>query len=124
MMRALAELVVVLPKDDPVRAEVMRSLQLGLRARNQDFLRAGAPNKDKAMEVLVLVNRMFTDEKDFLRESLSAEALDALARLVSAQYLRGGDPLGPREWSLFLEYAETRASAAEKPNLEPSAHGR
>ncbi len=108
MMRALAELAAVLPKDNPDRIEVMRSLQLGLRARNQDFLGAGAPNEDKAMEVLVFVNRRFADEPNFLRDSLSREALDALAKLVSSQSLHGRDPLGPREWSLFLEYVVTR----------------
>jgi hypothetical protein len=108
MMSALAELIAVMPKDDPERAALMHSLQLGLRARNQDFLGAGAPNKDKAMEALVIVNRSLASEKDFLSASLSAEALDALAKLVSTQFLRGGDPLGPREWSLFLEYAASR----------------
>ncbi len=131
MMRALAELAAVLPKGSPDRAEVMRSLQLGLRARNQDFLGAGAPNKDKAMEALVFVNRRFSDEPDFLRASLSGEALDALAKLVSTQYLRGGDPLGPREGSLFLEYVVTRSSAPLLPgadndhtNLAPATRDR
>lgn len=124
MMRALAELVVVLPKDDPVRTEVMQSLQLGLRARNKDFLGPGAPNKDKAMEALVLVNRALADEGDLLRASLSGEALDALAKLVSTQFLRGGEPLGPREWSLFLEYATTRGSEAVKRDPGPTAAGR
>ncbi len=119
MMRALAELATVLPNESPERIEVMRALRLGLRARNQDFLGVGAPNEDKAMEVLVFVNRRFAEEKDFLRETLSVESLDALAKLVSSQSLRGRDPLGPREWSLFLEYVATRATPESPPKAAP-----
>lgn len=104
VMCGLAQLAAVMPKDDSARPEVMRSLQLGLRARNQDFTGLGVPTKNKSMEALVLVNRAFAGEKDFLRDSLSVEALNALGKLVSGQYLRGNDPLGPREWGLFLEY--------------------
>lgn len=113
MMRALAQLLAVMPKADPDRQEVRHALELGLRARNRDFLGAGAPNKDKAMDALVFVNDALAGEGDLLAASLSAEALDALARLVSKQFLRGGDPLGPREWSLFLEYAAQRESATQ-----------
>lgn len=104
MLRALAHLAMVMPKDDPARPEILQSLKLGLRARNQDFLGPGAPNKDHAMEVLVFVNRSFCDDKEFLRETFSAEALDALARLVSEQARKGNAPLSPRPLGMFLEY--------------------
>lgn len=103
MMRGLAALAGVLPPDDPARTPVMRCLALGLRARNQDFLGPGAANKDKAMEALLLVQRMLPNETSLVRDSLSAEALDALGRLVSEQYRHGSAPLGPREWGMFLE---------------------
>ena len=109
MLRGLAALAAAMPKDDPARPEIMQSLQLGLRARNEDFLGPGAPNKDYAMEVLVLVNRHFATEKEFLRESLSVVALDALAKLVSEQARRGRLPLGPRSWGMFLEYVAAQA---------------
>lgn len=115
MMRGLAQLAAVMPKDDPARPEVMRSLHLGLRARNQDFTGPGVPTKNKSMEALLLVNRAFAGEKEFLRDSLSVEALDALGKLVSGQYLRGSDPLGPREWGLFLEFIVWRDGRAATP---------
>ena len=104
MLRSLAELAIALPTDDPARPPVLASLRLGLAARNKDFLDQGAPNKDKAIEVLLVVNRALADAPAFLRETMSAEALDALAKLVSEQARRGSSPLGPREWGHFLEY--------------------
>ena len=108
MLHGLAQLAAVMPKNDPARGEIMRALQLGLRARNQDFLSRGAPNKDKAMETLLLVNRAFADEPEFLRAALVPEALEALGKLVSGQARAGGHPLGFREWGLFLEAAASR----------------
>jgi hypothetical protein len=104
MLRALAELAVAMPESDPTRSEVLAALARGLKNRNQDLLARGAANKDKAVEVLVSINRAFADDPDFLRETRSAEALDALAKLVTAQSRRGKHPLGPREWGQFLEY--------------------
>jgi hypothetical protein len=109
MMRALTALATVLPKDDPARPEILQALQRGLRARNEDFLGPGAPNKDKAMEALILVQRTFADDAAFLRASRTTAALEALGRLVSAEFRRGAAPLGPREWPLFLAYACERS---------------
>ena len=36
-------------------------------------------------------------------------ALDTLARLVSAEALRGRAPLGPRAWAQFLAHARSHA---------------
>ena len=107
MMRGLAALAGVLPAEDPARADVMRCLALGLRARNQDFLGPGAANKDKAMEALLLIERSLPNESA-LRDSLCAEALDALGKLVSEQFRHGSAPLGPREWGMFLEHVVWR----------------
>ena len=52
----------------------------------------------------LIVNRYFAGDAAFLRESLSAAALNALGQLVSEQYRRGAAPLGPREWGMFLEF--------------------
>jgi len=114
MMRALAQLAAVMPQDDPSRPEVMRSLLLGLRVRNRDFTGPGVPTKNKSMEALILVNRAFAGDKDFLRDSLSVEALDSLGKLVSNQYLCGNEPLGPREWGLFLEFSVWRETHQSK----------
>lgn len=104
MMRALAQLAAVMPKDHPARAEILHALTLGLKTRNAELLGPGAANKDKAMEALLLVNRLFAGDAEFLRESRSVEALAALGKLVSLHYRQGAAPLGPREWGLFLEF--------------------
>jgi hypothetical protein len=104
MLRSLAELAQAMSPVSPDRTRIMSALRLGLIARNRDFLELGAPNKDKAIETLLLVNRSFADDTAFLRDTFSSDALDALAKLVSAQARRGNFPLGPREWGQFLEY--------------------
>jgi hypothetical protein len=108
LLRGLVELLAVLPKDDVDRATVLEALKLGLKARNSDFTKLGAPNKDKAMEVLILVHRTFADDPAFLKDTDSDVALDALAKLVSAQAKRGNSPLGPQEWGQFLEYVVSK----------------
>lgn len=108
MLRGLAQLVAVLPKDDADRATLVQSLKLGLQTRNEEILTQGVMTKDKAMEALLLVTQVFASDKAFLEESRSTAALDALARFVSAESLRGKIPLGPREWGLFLAYVKAR----------------
>jgi len=60
------------------------------------------------MEALLVVHRVFAADASFLRDTHSAAALDALGRLVSAEFRRGQAPLAPREWALFLAHATTR----------------
>ena len=110
LLRGLAALTTVLPADDATRAEVIRALRLGLTARNQDFLDRGAPTKEMALSVLLLVDRALANDADVLRDTRSKEALDALGRLVSGQARRGQEPLGPRAWGEFLEEAVRRAT--------------
>ena len=104
MLRALADLAIALPKDDPERADVVSSLRLGLQARNKDFLETGAPNKDKAMETLLIVNRNLSGEPGLLQDTRSGEALTALGKLVSEEARGGRAPLDPRGWGEFLEF--------------------
>ena len=82
LLRGLAELAAAMPRDGTSRATVMSSLRLGLENRNRDLLERGASNKDKAIEVLLFVNREFANDAPFLRDTLSAATLGALARLV------------------------------------------
>ena len=112
LLRALAQLAAVLPNDDPDRATLVQSLQLGLKSRNAEILAQGVMNKDKAVETLLLVNQVFAGDTAFLDESRSAAALDALGRFVSAEASRGKLPLGPREWGLFLEVVKMRPAAS------------
>jgi hypothetical protein len=104
MMRALAQLVAVLPKDHPDRAEVLRALKLGLQSRNAEFLSRGVMTKEKALEVLLLVNRTFEKDDAFLNETHSKEALRAVGLYISEEARRGKMPLSPGEWGRFCEH--------------------
>jgi hypothetical protein len=104
MMCALAQLAAVMPPSHPHRAEVLRSLSLGLAARNAEMVTRGVMNKDHAMEALLLVHRTLANDEAFLRETKSAEALRALSLLVSDQAHHGQSPLSPGDWGQFLEF--------------------
>lgn len=108
LVGSLAALARVLPTADPARAEVVRALEFGLGARNVDFATRGAPTKEKAFGVLLAVRRDFAADAAFLARTHTDEALGALAALVSAEWRRGAEPLGPREWGEFLEEAVRR----------------
>lgn len=117
MMRALVSLLAVLPPDHAARAEIRQALKLGLQARNSDFLGPGVPNKDYAMETLLLVQRTFASEPEFLRATHSSEALEALGKLVSEQARHGGAPLGPRPWGMLVDYVTRRP---DRDTAEPA----
>lgn len=111
MLRALARLAAVLPAEDPDRNEIVRCLELGLKARNFEFAARGVMNRDTAIETLLEVNRLFANDPRMLRETGSREALGVLLRAVSIETRRGRIPLAPREWGLLLE-AIARGEAA------------
>jgi hypothetical protein len=108
MLRALAQLVAVLPPADPDRPAIMRSLQLGLVTRNAEFSSLGIMNREVAMETLLFVHQVFASEPGFLAATRSTTALDILGRAVSADALRKNPSLSPRAWGQFLAYAKTR----------------
>lgn len=110
MLRALAELAVALPESDPDRAAVMKTLTLGLKARNAEIVERGIMNKDMAAEVLVQVSESFAHDQSFLKESRTADAMAVFARAIGSTARKGGSPLSPRPWGLFLEW-----SVAEMP---------
>ena len=93
-----------------------QSLQLGLSARNNEILTQGVMNKDKPVECLMLVTRLFATDTAFLSETKSVEALDTLLRLASEEARRGKLPLGPRGWGALLEHCA--ACPAPQPNIE------
>jgi hypothetical protein len=113
MMRALAQLVAVMPSNHIARPEIVSALSRGLRTRNAEIIAQGVMNKDHAMEALLLVNHIFKNDAVFLHETQSSAALDAIGRLVSEQARRGKNPLGPRAWGLFLEFV------VSKPDVRP-----
>ncbi len=104
MMRELARLAAALPVDDPFRGEVVQALRLGLRARNAEIVTRGIMTRNKAFEALMLVCRTFASDPDFIKETRSSEALQALCAHVSDEARKGRRPLSPGEWGLFLEY--------------------
>lgn len=103
MLTALARLASELPDDHPDLPAVMQSLKLGLSARNGEILTQGVMNKDKAVECLMLVSRLFGSDPAFLTETKSTGALDTLHRFASEEARRGKLPLGPRGWGEMLE---------------------
>lgn len=108
MMRALTELAAALPPEHPGRAEVVQVLRLGLRARNGEIVTRGVMNRDKAMEALLAVHRVFRGDEGFLRETQSSAALEQLAKLISTEAQEGRMPLAPCEWAQFLVWAAGR----------------
>ncbi len=108
LLRSLAQLADVMPVDNPSRAEVVRALALGLKTRNGEIVTRGVMTKDKAIETLLLVQRVFAKDAAFLRDTESTAALDVLVRAVSAEARRGKSPIGPREWGLLLEHIKGR----------------
>lgn len=104
MLAALAQLAAELPPSHADRPAVMASLMLGLKARNSEILSRGVMSKDKPMECLMLVTRLFAQDDSFLKESRTAEALDTLVRFASDQARKGRLPLGPRAWGEMLAW--------------------
>jgi len=102
MMRALAELYGAMPADDSDRPRIRRALQLGLLARNADFVERGAPCKDSALDALLVVERVFAADPKFLRETRSDVALERLKKLLAAEYLSGKLPTAPGPWGTLL----------------------
>jgi len=104
MMRALTQLVAVMPPEHVERPEIVCALSLGLKTRNAEMVARGMMNKEHAMESLLLVNQTFKNDAAFLRDTHSSAALEAIGRLVSDEARRGKQPLAPGAWGLFLEF--------------------
>ncbi len=104
MMCALTQLAAVMPPSHEHRLEIVRSLSLGLTARNSEMVSRGVMNKDHAMEALLLVNRAFAGDTAFLRETKSTESLRSLSLLVSNEAHHAKSPLSPGGWGQFLEF--------------------
>jgi len=102
MLAALAQLAAILPTDHPDRNAVIKSLTIGLKCRNSEILTQGVMTKDKAIECLLLVQSLFVQDGNFLKETATTPALDVVCRLASEQARRGRLPLGPRGWGEML----------------------
>jgi len=102
MLAALAQLAAIMPTEHPDRVAIIQSLKIGLKCRNSEILTQGVMTKDKAIECLLLVQSLFEQDANFLKETDSTSALEVLCRLASEQARRGRLPLGPRGWGEML----------------------
>lgn len=103
MVRSLAALAAVLPRDDRDGPAVVESLRLALKARNPDF-RKGVANADSAVEALVRVKALPPHVAEKLAGCGTDEALDTLERYAAAGFRAGRGALGPGAWGQLLEY--------------------
>ncbi|MSU51315.1 MAG: serine/threonine protein kinase [Opitutus sp.] len=113
-----------LEKDRARRYETANSLADDIRRHlASEPVSASPPSTAYRFQKLVRRNRpAFAGDSDFLRESHSTEALDALGKLVSEQSRRGTDPLGPREWGMFLNFVieKSALSSGKAPKAKPA----
>ena len=108
MVRALASLVVVLPKDDADRPAALACLRLALRARNPEFTSKGIMNVDSSIEALVAVERLPAAIREELGPCDVTEALDVLERYAAYGVMKGKPSAGPEACALLLERAARR----------------
>ncbi len=104
MLSSLAQLAVIMPKSHPEYDRVFASLKLGLKTRNEEIVQKGIMTKDKAVEALLLVESLFGDDSDFMKDTFSDQALDVLARHCCQEARAGKLPLSPCGWGKLLAY--------------------
>jgi len=107
MVRGLAALAAVIPKDDPDLPAVIESLRLALKARNPDFEK-GIFNADSAVEALVRVKTLPLHVSAKLADCGTGEALDTLERYAAEGFRARKSPLGPGAWGQLLKYCHGR----------------
>jgi hypothetical protein len=108
MVRALASLVRIVPKDDAERPALLACLRLALRARNHDFISKGIMNIDSSIEALVAVENLPSTVRAELGPCEVLEALDILERYVAHGVMQGKSSAGPEACALLLERAARR----------------
>ncbi len=107
MVRGLAALAAVLPKDDPDLPAVVESLRLALLACNPDF-EMGIVNADSTVEALVRVRSLPPHVAEKLAKCHTDEALATLERYAADGFRAKKSPLGPGAWGLLLAYHKER----------------
>ncbi|MFO0820520.1 MAG: hypothetical protein U1A77_21415 [Pirellulales bacterium] len=101
MVRALAALATVMPKDDADLPAVVESLWLALLARNPDFEK-GIFNADSSVEALVRVKMLPPRLAEQLADCKTDEALATLERYAAEGFRARKAPLGPGAWGQLL----------------------
>jgi len=105
MIRGLAALAAVLPKDDADMTVVVEGLRLALSARNPDF-KKGIVNADSAVEALVRVKSLPKHVAEKLVDCGTDEALAVLERHAAAGFREKRAALGPGAWGQLLAYCK------------------
>jgi len=108
MLRALTQLVAVIPTADSDRTLVLQSLRLGLVTRNAEFTALGIMNREIALETLLLVHQVFNADPGFLKATHSTRALEILAGALSEDARHQKVSVSPRAWGQFLAYTKNR----------------
>ena len=103
MVRGLAALAAVLPKDDPDLPGIVESLRLALLARNPDFEK-GIVNADSTVEALVRVKSLPPHVAEKLTGCRTDETLATLERYAAEGFRAKKTPLAPAAWGLLLEH--------------------
>lgn len=106
MVRGLAALAAVMPKDDADLPAVGDCLRLALNARNPDF-KKGIVNADSTVEAIIPVKSLpHVAEK--LAGCQTDETLATLDRYAAEGFRARKTPLGPAAWGLLLAYRKER----------------
>jgi hypothetical protein len=103
MVRGLAALASVMPKDDADLPAVVETLRLALSARNPDFEK-GIFNADSSVEALIRVKMLPPHVTEKLVDCKTNEALATLERYAAEGFRARKTPLGPGAWGQLLEY--------------------
>jgi hypothetical protein len=103
LVRGLAALAAVMPKDDPDLPAVVECLRLALLARNPNF-EDGIINADSAVEALTVVKGLPPHVAEKLAKCHTDEALATLERYAAAGFRAKKLPLGPGAWGQLLAY--------------------
>lgn len=103
MVRGLAALAAVMPKDDADLPAVVESLRMALLARNPDFEK-GIFNADSSVEALVRVKLLPNHIAKKLTECKTDEALETLERYAAEGFRLRKAPLSPGAWGQLLAF--------------------
>ena len=103
MVRGLAALAAVMPRDDADLPAVVESLRLALSARNPDFEK-GVFNVDSSVEALIRVKLLPPHVAEKLSECNIDEAFEILECYAAEGFRTRKSPLGPGAWGQLLAY--------------------
>jgi hypothetical protein len=103
IVRGLAELVAVLPPDDPDLPQTSAVLSRASAVRSQEVITSGVASPITLLEVLSRLMLLFPPGDDRLDDPDLARAWEITARVVTALAIEeGGSAAGAAPWGLYL----------------------